>query len=83
MTSATHSTSHSLTPNQRAAERCTESLRRYADGGGESRHEARLIGLLADARHWCDEHGHSFDRLDRSAFDFYLAELITELGRSS
>ncbi len=34
-----------------------------------------LIDLLADARHWCDQHGESFADLDRQAYQHYLAEL--------
>ena len=34
-----------------------------------------LIDLLADARHWCDQHAESFADLDRQAYQHYLAEL--------
>lgn len=33
-----------------------------------------LIELLADARHWCDRHGQDYARLDRLAYEHYLAE---------
>ena len=35
---------------------------------------AGLIDLLADARHWCDQHGEDFARVDRIAYQHYLAE---------
>jgi hypothetical protein len=33
----------------------------------------RLVGLLADARLWCDLNGQSFAELDRHAYQQYLA----------
>jgi hypothetical protein len=33
-----------------------------------------LIDLLADARHWCDRNDQSFAKLDRQAYQHYLAE---------
>ena len=33
----------------------------------------RLVGLLADARLWCDLNGQSFAELDRRAYRQYLA----------
>jgi hypothetical protein len=35
----------------------------------------RLVGLLADARLWCDLNGQSFAELDRRAYQQYLALL--------
>ena len=33
-----------------------------------------LIDLLTDARHWCDEHGEDFAKLDRLAREHYVVE---------
>lgn len=40
---------------------------------GEGSPPDRLVGLLADARLWCDLHGRSFAELDRRAYQQYLA----------
>jgi hypothetical protein len=42
---------------------------------GESTPADRLVGLLADARLWCDRNGQSFAELDRRAYQQYLALL--------
>jgi hypothetical protein len=42
-----------------------------------------LIDILADARHWCDQNGHSFADLDRQAYQHYLGELADETGGAS
>jgi len=36
-----------------------------------------LVDLLADARHWCDRHGHSYVELDRTAFRHYLEQVAS------
>ncbi len=60
-----------MTPNQRRAMRIGHVLTwcRDWDSGPEG-----LIDLLTDARHWCDQNGHAFARLDRLAREHYLAE---------
>jgi hypothetical protein len=40
---------------------------------GEAAPADRLVGLLADARLWCDLNGQSFAELDRRAYQQYLA----------
>ena len=40
---------------------------------GEAAPADRLVGLLADARFWCDLNGQSFAELDRRAYRQYLA----------
>ena len=40
---------------------------------GEAAPADRLVGLLADARIWCDLNGQSFAELDRCAYQQYLA----------
>jgi hypothetical protein len=42
---------------------------------GEPDAAGRLVGLLADARVWCDLNGRSFAELDRCAYQHYLALL--------
>jgi len=42
-------------------------------GHGEARPAERLVGLLADARLWCDVNGQSFGELERHAYQQYLA----------
>jgi hypothetical protein len=39
---------------------------------GEASPADRLVGLLADARLWCDLNGQSFGELDRRAYQQYL-----------
>ena len=58
--------------NLSRAKRCAKTLRRY---GTDDTDPGCLTDFLADARHWCDQHGHSFGDLDRIAHDHYLAEL--------
>jgi len=41
-------------------------------GRGEAGPADRLVGLLADARLWCDANGQSFGELDRRAYQQYL-----------
>jgi hypothetical protein len=40
---------------------------------GEAAPADRLVGLLADARLWCDLNDQSFAELDRRAYQQYLA----------
>jgi hypothetical protein len=40
---------------------------------GEAAPADRLVGLLADARLWCDLNGQRFAELDRRAYQQYLA----------
>lgn len=61
--------------NAHRADRCESALAGYNDDYDTV---ANLIDLLADARHWCDRHGHCFGDLDRIAYDHYLAELWME-----
>jgi hypothetical protein len=42
---------------------------------GEADPAERLVGLLADARLWCDLNGQSFAELDRRGYQQYLAEI--------
>ena len=58
--------------NHRRAKRCGKVLRRY---GTDNTDRCCLIDFLADARHWCDRHGHCFAKLDRIAYQHYAAEL--------
>ncbi len=37
-----------------------------------------LIDILADARHWCDQHDESYWDIDRLAQQHYLAEIAEE-----
>lgn len=53
------------------ADRCEKALCEYGDAENA---ETSLTDFLADARHWCDEHGHSFADLDRLAYQHYAAE---------
>ncbi|MCC6358747.1 MAG: hypothetical protein IT450_08395 [Phycisphaerales bacterium] len=57
------------------AKRFARLLRRYNTYDTDP---CRLIDLLADARHWCDQHGQSFAHLDRVAHEHYLVELQIE-----
>jgi hypothetical protein len=59
--------------NQERADRCEVALRRY--GNAHSSLYACLVAFLADARHWCDQHGESFAVVDRTAYLHYLAEI--------
>jgi hypothetical protein len=45
---------------------------------GEAAPADRLVGLLADARLWCDLNGQGFAELDRRAYQEYLALLNHE-----
>lgn len=58
--------------NSRRVERVARTIRSYGDDGDD---ETKLIDLLADARHWCDQNGLSFAKLDRLAYMHYVAEL--------
>jgi hypothetical protein len=58
--------------NHRRAMRIGHILTRCKDWSSGSE---GLIDLLTDARHWCDQHGEEFARLDRIAYQHYLAEL--------
>lgn len=53
--------------------RFNAALARYGDEGETC--IAKIIDLLADTRHWCDRHGHSFAELDRIAHRYYLVQL--------
>lgn len=57
--------------NRYRARRCDRALRRY-----DTAFEATycLVDFLADARHWCDRHGHSYVELDRKAYRHYIEE---------
>lgn len=57
--------------NRRRAKRCGQALRRYDADAADA---CGLIDFLADARHWCDLHGHCFGDLDRIAYGHYAAE---------
>lgn len=58
--------------NRCRSRRCERALRRY-DTDFEI--TGCLVDFLADARHWCDRHGHSFAKLDRKAHEHYLEEV--------
>ena len=40
----------------------------------ESSHDEKLIDLLTNLRHACDMHGFDFGKLDKMAYNHYLAE---------
>jgi hypothetical protein len=60
------------TLNRTRARRCDRALRDY-----NTRSETAdcLSDFLADARHWCDRHGHSYAELDRQAYSHYIEEV--------
>lgn len=63
------------TEKQGHAKRIGTIIANYATDDADS---ARVIDLLADIRHWCDEHGESFPSLDRDAYQLYVAEFADE-----
>jgi hypothetical protein len=65
-------TEPAIAENSRRVERVARAIRSYGDDGDD---ETKLIDLLADARHWCDQNGLSFAKLDRLAYMHYVAEL--------
>ncbi|MBY0461255.1 MAG: hypothetical protein K2V38_28355 [Gemmataceae bacterium] len=66
------------TPNDRRARRIGHILKWCSDWDAPPE---GLIDLLADARHWCDRHGHSFAHLNRLASHHYAAEVTVTGGR--
>jgi hypothetical protein len=63
-----------ITPtNKQRAKRCADTLRHY---GTDDTDPGCLADLLADARHWCDQHGECFAELDRRGYQHYLAEVV-------
>ncbi|MGD9790586.1 MAG: hypothetical protein AB7Q00_12705 [Phycisphaerales bacterium] len=62
--------------NADRVKRFTDTLAAYND---EYDLDSNLIDLLADARHWCDAHGHAFAEFDRTAYQHYLAERREEV----
>jgi hypothetical protein len=65
--------------NQERVLRCQTAIAKYGDDVLES----NLTDFLADARHWCDEHGESYAELDHVAYKHYLAEFVEGLRRRS
>ena len=57
-------------PNPRRVTRAAEVIAEYGHGNERE----TLIDLIADIRHWCDEHGENFAKLDCTAFQHYAAE---------
>jgi hypothetical protein len=55
---------------QTKALRCHEVIREY----GDDLLESNLIDLLADAMHWCNAYGYSFERSLRQARRHYKDE---------
>lgn len=64
--------------NKQRSRRCANVLRHY---GTEDTDPGSLIDFLADARHWCDQHGESYAELDRIAYQHYLTEFVEDLRR--
>jgi hypothetical protein len=58
--------------NRYRARRCDRALRSYDTSFDLTE---CLIDFLADARHWCDRHGHSYADLDRTANGHYCEEV--------
>ena len=54
-------------------QRCDRIARLLRGGQGSS--SENLIDLLADAMHWCDLNGESFEALRRVAYQHYLTEI--------
>jgi len=63
--------------NRKRAMRCLHAIAAYSDDDVRT----NLIDFLADARHWCDQHGESYAELDRIAYQHYLAELFESRRR--
>lgn len=63
--------------NKNRAARCAKVLARYRTGDTKT---DCLVDFLADARHWCDRNGQDYARLDRLAYDHYIAEVNEERG---
>jgi len=38
--------------------------------------ETAIVDLLADIRHWCDEHAQAYAALDRRAHEHYTTEAV-------
>lgn len=68
---------HDIT-NADRAERCHGALRQYGDACDV---RSNLIDFLTNARHWCDQSGESYSKLDRIAYQHYAAEAACERGR--
>jgi hypothetical protein len=64
-------------PNIRRAKRFAKALKAY---GIADAMDGALADLLADARHWCDRHGHSYWQIDHDAHELYLEELAEARG---
>lgn len=58
--------------NRYRARRCGRTLRRYDT---DSEPTGCLADFLADARHWCDHHGHDYADIDRRAYWNYAEEV--------
>ena len=58
--------------NTNRAARCAKVLKRY---GTDDTPKGCLVDFLADARHWCDQSGEEFGKLDRQAYQHYLCEI--------
>jgi hypothetical protein len=59
--------------NRYRALRCDRALRRYDTDFDIT---GCLIDFLADARHWCDRHGHIYTELDHMAYEHYCEEVV-------
>ncbi|HUY88248.1 MAG TPA: hypothetical protein VMV10_05915 [Pirellulales bacterium] len=57
-------------PNRRRVTMAAEVIAAYGLGNELE----NLIDLIADIRHWCDERGENFAKLDCTAFRHYAAE---------
>ena len=78
MTSESHRRSGSIPTNSHRTRRFGHVLRHYETDDTD---RGCLIDLLADARHWCDQHGENYAELDRIAYGHYLAEFVEYLRR--
>ena len=63
--------------NHKRAMRCLHAITAYSDDDART----NLVDFLADARHWCDQHGENYAELDRIAYQHYLVELVESRRR--